>query len=110
MVRNARTSGLLTAWPAAHQPTPTTRCTRPTPPPPARSRWCDVDGSPIALFCQVKQVAEGADRTALFSRLHEQGQVIGRDLDSLYVRFPGNLVLSVPPHLLRVLDAAPGGD
>ncbi len=76
-------------------------------PRPARSRWCDVDVSPIALFCQVEQVAAG---TALRSRLHEQGQVIGRDLDSRYVCFPGNLVISAPPRLLRVLDAASVGD
>ena len=74
-----------------------------------RNRWCDVDGSPIPLFCQV-QVAEGTERTALFSRLQERGQVVGRGLDSLYVCFPGNLVISVSPHLLRVLDAVPGGE
>lgn len=27
--------------------------------------------------------------TALGSRLHQQGQVVGRDLDSFYVCFPG---------------------
>lgn len=67
-------------------------------------RWCDVQGSLTALFCQVEQVAEDPEPTTLPSRLHQQGQVVGRSLDSLYVCLRGRQVISLPPHLLRVLD------
>jgi hypothetical protein len=66
--------------------------------------------TPIALFCQVEQVADNPERTVLPSRLHQQGQVVGRSLDTLYVCFPDNHVISLRPELLRVLDDAPGGD
>jgi hypothetical protein len=56
------------------------------------------------LFCQVEQVAEDPEPTTLPSRLHQQGQVVGRSLDSLYVCLRGRQVISLPPHLLRVLD------
>jgi len=45
----------------------------------------------------------------LGSWLHQYGQVVGQGLDSLYVCFPGNRVISMRPQLLRVRDDAPGG-
>jgi hypothetical protein len=77
-------------------------------PPPAQQRWRDVDGTPISLFCQVEQVAAGAEPALLGSRLHQRGHVVGRGLASLYVCFPNNQMISVRPHLLRVLDDAAG--
>jgi hypothetical protein len=74
----------------------------------AQDRWCDVEGSRIALFCWVEQVAEHPDREALFSRLHQPGQVLGRGPDVLYVRFAGERqLISVPPELLRLLPNEP---
>jgi hypothetical protein len=43
----------------------------------ARDQWCDVEGTRIALFCWVEQVAEHPEHGAQFSRLHQQGQVLG---------------------------------
>jgi hypothetical protein len=65
---------------------------------------------PIALFCQVEQVTDHSERTVLPSRLHQQGQVVGRSLNGIYVCFPGNRVVSLRPELLRMLDDEPGGD
>ncbi len=74
----------------------------------ARDRWCDVEGSRIALFCWVEQVAEHPEQGALLSRLHKQSQVLGRGPDVLYVRFAGERQLfSVPPGLLRLLTSEP---
>lgn len=74
---------------------------------PAPDRWCDVDGTPIVLFSQVEQVAESAEDTALFSRLHQHGQVVGRSRESLLVCFANHQVLSVRPDLVRVLPDTP---
>lgn len=74
----------------------------------AHDRWRDVEGTPISLFCRVEQVAESMERAALPSQLHQRGQVVGRGLDVLYVRFNDNQLLSVQPRLVRVLDIAPG--
>ena len=74
----------------------------------ARDRWCDVEGSRIALFCWVEQVAAHPEQGALLSRLHQQDQVLGRGPDVLYVRFAGERQLfSVPPGLLRLLTSEP---
>jgi hypothetical protein len=78
-------------------------------PGPVQDRWCDVEGAHISLFCRIEQVAESTEGTVLPSRLHQQGQVVGRDLDSLYVCFQDNQVISLRPCLVRVLDTAPGG-
>jgi hypothetical protein len=75
-------------------------------PPPVQARWRDVDGALISLFCAVEQVAGGAEPSLLGCRLHQRGHVVGRGLDSVYVCFPGNQMISMPPHLLRVLDDA----
>jgi hypothetical protein len=74
----------------------------------AQDRWCDVEGSRIALFCWVEQVTERADQGALLSRLHQPGQVLGRGPGVLYVRFAGeHQLISVPPEILRLLPDEP---
>lgn len=37
------------------------------------------------------------------SRLHQRGQVLGVDLESLYVCFSDNALVTLPSHLLRLL-------
>jgi hypothetical protein len=71
--------------------------------PPAYDRWRDVEGTHICLFSRVEQVTESPQLGVLPSRLHQHGQVVGRSLDSLYVRFEDNALVSLPPHLLRRL-------
>ncbi len=78
-------------------------------PRPAQGRWRDVNGAHVSLFCRIEQVVESTAATVLPSRLHEQGHVVGRDLDSLYVSFQENQVISLRPHPVRVLDTAPSG-
>jgi hypothetical protein len=74
----------------------------------ARDRWCDAEGTRIALFSWVEQVAERPEREALFSRLHQHGQVLGRGPEVLYVRFASERqLISVPPELLRLLPNEP---
>jgi hypothetical protein len=74
----------------------------------ARDRWCDAEGTRIALFNWVEQVAERPEREALVSRLHQQGQVLGRGPEVLYVRFASERqLISVPPELLRLLPNEP---
>ncbi|HEX5346433.1 MAG TPA: hypothetical protein VFW64_04930 [Pseudonocardiaceae bacterium] len=73
---------------------------------PAHGRWCDLEGTRITLFCRVQQVAENPEDESLFSRLHQRGEVVGRGLDLIYIRFDGEgQVIGVRPHLLRVLTA-----
>ncbi|MGH3605198.1 MAG: hypothetical protein ACRDQI_14390 [Pseudonocardiaceae bacterium] len=72
-------------------------------PQPTNNRWSDIDGTRITLFSQVEQVIEGTQHKALPCRLHQYGQVVGRGLDSLYVRFADNALVSLPPHVLRLL-------
>ena len=74
----------------------------------AQDQWCDVEGSRIALFCWVEQVVDDPGQGALFSRLHQPGQVLGCGPDVLYVRFAGERqLISVPPELLRLLPNEP---
>jgi hypothetical protein len=43
---------------------------------------------------------------ALPCRLHQQGQVIGRDAHLLYVRFEcDNQMIALRPHLVRLINA-----
>ncbi len=70
-------------------------------------RWRDVDGTRISLFRWVEQVIEDSDPRVLPSRLHQRGQVLGRGLHSLYVCFSDDALVSLPPHLLRLLPDAP---
>jgi hypothetical protein len=75
------------------------------PPREAQDRWCDAEGTRIALFCWVEQVAEHPDHGPPSSRLHQHGQVVGRGPD---VRFEGeDHLISVPPQLLRLLANQP---
>lgn len=77
---------------------------------PAYDRWREVDGTPIPLLRRVEQFAVSKEHGGLPSRLHQQGQVSGRGHNWLYVWFDGDNQLSgLRPHLVRVLDAAPGG-
>jgi hypothetical protein len=77
---------------------------------PAQDRWCDVEGRHVSLFCWVEQVAEHSGSGALFSRLHRQGEVLGRGPDVLYVRFEGEgQLIGVSPPLVRLLPEGPGG-
>jgi hypothetical protein len=79
-------------------------------PGPVQDRWCDVQGRHVSLFCWVEQVAEHPEHGALFSRLYHRGQVLGRGLDVLYVRFEGEgLLLGVSPALVCLLPDASGG-
>ncbi len=66
-------------------------------PQPINGRWCDIEGARLALFCRVEQVAQSTQHEALPSRLHQHGQVVGRGLDSPYVCFADNAVVSLPP-------------
>ncbi|MGH3767015.1 MAG: hypothetical protein ACRDS0_06855 [Pseudonocardiaceae bacterium] len=75
---------------------------------PTNDRWCDIEGNHISLFCRVEQVASSPEPGCLPSRLHQQGHVVGRGLDSLFVRFSDNALISVPPELLRLLSDRPG--
>jgi hypothetical protein len=77
-------------------------------PRPSHDRWRDIDGSHIALFCMVEQVAKCAEPRVLPSRLHQRGPVVGRCLDSLYVRFAANALISLQPKLVRLIPDALG--
>jgi hypothetical protein len=80
------------------------------PPQPAQDRWSDIEGSHISLFCWVEQVTESPGQGALFSRLHQRGQVVGRGHDQLYVCFSGDgQLISLSPQLVRLLPDVPGG-
>jgi hypothetical protein len=62
-------------------------------------------------LCRVEQIAVRLEHGAMPSRLHQQGQVIGRDTNWLHVCFDDDHRLVIlRPHLVRVLDQAPGGD
>ncbi|MGH3511423.1 MAG: hypothetical protein ACRDRB_04015 [Pseudonocardiaceae bacterium] len=75
---------------------------------PVPDRWCDIDGIPISLFCLVEQVVEDPEPGVLPSRRHQRGRVVGRSLDSLYVRFPDDQLVSVRSRLLRLLSDTSG--
>jgi len=79
------------------------------PPQPDHDPWRDVEGSHISLFCWVEQVAEHPEAGALFSRLHQRGQVLGRGPRELYVCFQGEgQLIGLSPQLVRLLPDAPG--
>jgi len=89
-----------------HQPQPTNA------PEAVQRGWRDAAGVLIALFCcGVEQIAESPGIGALFSRLHQRGQVVGLGAEVLYVRFADeSQLISVAPALVRVLDEpAEGG-
>jgi hypothetical protein len=79
-------------------------------PRPADDPWRDAEGTHIALFCRVEQVTEHPEHGALFSRLHQRGQVLGRDPGLIYLRFDGeSQLVSLRPDLVRLLPDTPGG-
>ncbi|MGB6165479.1 MAG: hypothetical protein WCF33_19450 [Pseudonocardiaceae bacterium] len=72
----------------------------------------DIDGTPVAFHRQVEQVAVdavGEGPGALFSRLHQRGEVLGWDTHLLYVRLErdGHTV-ALRPDLVRVLTTDGG--
>ena len=69
----------------------------------------DADGTPIPFKSRVEQIAVDNEHGAQPSRLHQQGQAIGRGTHQLYVRFDrDNHTIALPPHLVRVLDTPDG--
>lgn len=71
---------------------------------PVYDPWRDSEGRSIPLQCRVEQVAVGKNHGAWSSRLHMRGQVVGRSLTRLTVRFDGeNELVGVRPHLVRML-------
>ena len=69
----------------------------------------DIDGTPIRFGARVEQIAVDEEHGAQALRLHEQGQVIGRDYELVCLRFdrdghPGVL----RPDLVRVLTTDGG--
>ncbi len=71
-------------------------------------RWCDIEGTPLALFSRVEQVEEVREPGLLSSRLGQQGEVVGRGLELLFVCFPDHAVVSLSPQVLRLVpDTAP---
>jgi hypothetical protein len=73
----------------------------------AHPRWCDVEGSHIALFCWVEQVTEVTNPGTLPTRLHQRGQSIDQGIDSVHICFPDNVLLTRSPHVLRLLLDTP---
>ncbi len=71
----------------------------PAPAPRPDRDWCDVEGT--------HKVEDIPEPGALPSRLHQQGRVLGRGLDTLYIRFPDNALVSPPPYLLRLVPDTP---
>ena len=69
----------------------------------------DIDGTSFSLFCRVEQIGESTEPELLVSRLHEQGVGVGRWLDSVYVCFEDNQIISLAPQLLRLLPNPPCG-
>ncbi len=79
---------------------------------PARSAydpWHDASGVQVPQQCRIQQIAVGKNHGALRSRLHKYGQVVGRGLTRLSVRFDDeNELAHVRPHLVRVLQTPDG--
>ena len=69
----------------------------------------DAEGTRISLWSRVEQVAVDEAHGALPSRLHQQGEVIGRGRHVVYVRFDLEYQLVIlRPHLVRVLTTPDG--
>lgn len=58
---------------------------------------------PHCLVRWVEQVVKDLELLVLPFRLHQRGQVLGVGLESIYVRFSDNALVSLPPYLLRLL-------
>lgn len=64
----------------------------------------DIEDTPIPLYSRVEQVVVDEEHGALFSRLHQQGEVVGRGTHLLYVRFESDReTIALRPELVRVL-------
>jgi hypothetical protein len=76
---------------------------------PLYDRWRDAAGVHIPDGCRVEQVEVDAAYGALRSRLHKQGEVLGRTRSTrLLVRFEDEHErVSIRPHLLRVIEGKP---
>ncbi|HKR48215.1 MAG TPA: hypothetical protein VJT72_01325 [Pseudonocardiaceae bacterium] len=71
--------------------------------------WRDVHGVPIPQDCWVEQIAVHKGHGALPSRLHKQGQVLGRGTTRLIVQFDDNdELVRIRPHLVRVIGTCAG--
>ncbi|MGH3426508.1 MAG: hypothetical protein ACRDQZ_02860, partial [Mycobacteriales bacterium] len=61
---------------------------------------------PHPPHCRVEEIEVAKEYGALPSRLHKQGQVLGRGTTRLNVRFDNeDKPVSIRPHLVRVLEA-----
>jgi hypothetical protein len=66
--------------------------------------WRDADGASIPEHGRIEQIDVSKKHGALPSRLHKQGQVLGRGTTRLIVQFDNeHKVASIRPHLVRVL-------
>lgn len=83
------------------------------PTPPARrasNPWRDAEGTHIPLLSRVEQVTVDAEHGALPDRLHQQGQVMGRGTNLVYVLFEcDSQLIALRPYLVRVLNTPDGG-
>ncbi len=71
--------------------------------------WRDADGTPIARQCRVDEVGVDKNHGELSSRLPKEGQVIGRGMTRLIIRFGDeNNVICIRPHLVCALTIAGG--
>jgi hypothetical protein len=76
---------------------------------PASDPWRDAEGTPIPLQSRVEQVVVDKEHGALASRLHQQGQVVGRGTTLVYVLFDhDSQLIALQPHFLRVLNTPEG--
>ncbi|MGH3767270.1 MAG: hypothetical protein ACRDTX_19290 [Pseudonocardiaceae bacterium] len=57
----------------------------------------------------MEQVVEHPESGALFSRLHQRGQVVGRGTHLVCVRLDhGGQLIALRPHHLRIVEALSG--
>jgi hypothetical protein len=73
-------------------------------------RWCDIQGARIALFAGWSRLTRLLSPGHCPARLGQRGEVVGRGLESLFVRFADHAVLSVPPRMLRLLSDTTAGE
>jgi hypothetical protein len=97
-------------WPPVQPHHPEVTVAMSTPPPrPASDPWRDTEGTHIPLQSRVEQVVVDTEHGALASRLHQQGQVLGRGTNLVYVLFEcDSQLIALRPHLLRLLDTPDG--
>jgi hypothetical protein len=66
----------------------------------------DAEGTEVRWRCRVEQIAVDKAGGADPDRLNQQGEVIGRSADLVYIRFDhgSQTPIALRPHLVRVLD------